>query len=55
MTLDQLRDSIENTGFSYTHFREEIRDELLIRRLQQRQVVSRMLRNSRNATNSDVV
>jgi peptidyl-prolyl cis-trans isomerase SurA len=42
MTLDQLRDSIENTGFSYTHFREEIRDELLIRRLQQRQVVSRI-------------
>ncbi|OUD14638.1 molecular chaperone SurA [Thioflexithrix psekupsensis] len=42
MTLDELRDSIESSGFSYANFREDIRDELLIRRLQQRQVVSRI-------------
>lgn len=42
VTLDQLRQAIELDGYSYARFREEMRRELLITRLRQRVVDSRI-------------
>lgn len=36
MTLDQLRASLERDGFAYGEFRETMREELLLQRMQQR-------------------
>lgn len=38
MTLQQLRDAIEQDGFDFSTFRDDIRDEIIITRLKQRQV-----------------
>ncbi len=42
MTLDQLRHTLQQDGMSYAEFRETMRDELLIQRLQQRFTQSRV-------------
>ncbi|MFQ5488475.1 MAG: peptidylprolyl isomerase, partial [Gammaproteobacteria bacterium] len=42
LTLSQFRDVLEKDGFSFTRFREEMRQEIIIRRLLQRQVESRI-------------
>jgi len=42
MTLDMFRDAIEAEGLSYTRFREQTRDELIINQLQQRVVASKI-------------
>lgn len=42
LDLESFRQIIEQDGFSFVKFREDIRNELLVRRLQQRQVVSRI-------------
>ena len=42
LTLDQFRDAIEAQGISYTRFREQTRNELIINQLQQRVVASKI-------------
>ncbi len=42
LTLSQFRDVLEKDGFSFAQFREEMRQEIIIRRLLQRQVESRI-------------
>lgn len=42
MTLDQFRSTLEREGFEYIQFRENIRDEIIIARLQQGSVASRI-------------
>lgn len=42
MSLDQLRYSLERDGFSYAEFRETMREELLLQRMRQRFVQSRV-------------
>jgi len=42
LTLDSFRDAIESQGISYTRFREQTRNELIINRLQQRVVASKI-------------
>lgn len=42
MTLDQFRRALEADGYSFAQFRENIRDEILIGRLQQRNVDERI-------------
>ncbi len=42
LTLSQFRDVLERDGFSFARFREEMRQEITIRRLLQRQVESRI-------------
>ncbi len=42
VSLDQLRGSLERDGFSYTEFRDTMRDELTVQRLRQRFVQSRV-------------
>ncbi len=42
MTLDDFRDNIEKEGLSYTRFREQTRDEIIINQLQQRLVASKI-------------
>ncbi len=42
MTLEQFRDTINRNGMSYSRFRKQTRDELIIKRLQQRMVVSKI-------------
>ena len=49
VSLDQLRASLERDGFSYTEFRDTMRDELLVQRLRQRFVQSRV-----NVTDTEV-
>lgn len=41
-TLDQLRASLERDGFNYEEFRKTLREELLVQRLRQRFVQSRV-------------
>jgi len=41
LTIDQFRLAIEKDGFSFSQFREDIRNELTIRRLHERQIVQR--------------
>lgn len=42
MTLVQFRDTIEREGFSFENFREDIRDQMVIRSIRQRQVNNRV-------------
>jgi peptidyl-prolyl cis-trans isomerase SurA len=42
-TLDQLRATLERDGFSYDEFRRTMRDELMVQRLRQRFVQSRVV------------
>lgn len=42
MTLDQLRGSLENDGFSFDEFRKSMREELTIQRFRQRYAQSRV-------------
>ena len=49
VSLDQLRASLERDGFSYTEFRDTMRDELVVQRLRQRFVQSRV-----NVTDTEV-
>jgi len=42
LTLDGFRDAIESQGISYTRFREQTRQELIINQLQQRVVASKI-------------
>ena len=48
-TLDQLRATLERDGFSYDEFRRTMRDELMVQRLRQRFVQSRV-----NVTDTEV-
>lgn len=42
MTLETFRDTIESQGMDYARFREQSRDELIIKQLQQRVVASKI-------------
>ncbi len=42
MSLEVFRDTIESEGLSYTRFREQTRDEVIIKQLQQRVVASKI-------------
>ncbi len=42
LTLSEFREVLEADGFDFAQFREEIRQEIIIRRLRQRQVESRI-------------
>ncbi|EKF74641.1 survival protein SurA [Alcanivorax hongdengensis A-11-3] len=42
MTLEQFADTIQSDGHDWGHFREQIRQEMVISRLQQRSVASRI-------------
>lgn len=42
LSLREFRDAIESEGFSYASFREDIREEIIINRLQQKQVSNRV-------------
>ncbi len=42
LTLEQFRRALEQDGFSFARFREDIRDEIIISRLQQRNVDNRI-------------
>ena len=42
LSLNQFRQAIEKDGFSFSMFREDIRAELIMRRLHERQVVQRV-------------
>jgi len=42
MSLEAFRDTIEAEGMNYTRFREQTRDELIIKQLQQRVVASKI-------------
>lgn len=42
MNLETFRDTIEEEGINYTRFREQTRDELIIKQLQQRIVASKI-------------
>jgi len=51
LNLTQFRDVLESDGYSYQKFREDIRNEILISRLQQRQVNSRISISQREIEN----
>jgi peptidyl-prolyl cis-trans isomerase SurA len=42
MTLEKFRDTIESEGLSYTRFREQTRNEIIINKLQQRLVANKV-------------
>lgn len=42
LSLREFREVLERDGFNFTHFREDIRNEMIIARLQQREVHSRV-------------
>lgn len=42
MSLEVFRDTIESEGIDYTRFREQTRDELIIKQLQQRMVANKV-------------
>lgn len=50
LSLDGLRNSLERDGIDYSQFRENMRDEIIINQLQQRQVHNRI-----NITNQEIV
>ena len=50
LSLDGLRNSLERDGIDFSHFRENMRDEIIINQLQQRQVHNRI-----NITNQEIV
>ena len=51
LSLEQFRDILEQDGYGYEAFRREIRQEILISRLQQRQVDNRILVTDREIDN----
>ena len=51
VSLEQFRNILEEDGYSYQRFREEIRDEILITRLRQRQVDNRVFVTDREIDN----
>ncbi len=50
-TLAQFKDILERDGFDFARFREDIRNEILISRLQQRQVQNRITVTDRDIDN----
>ena len=51
LSLNQFREILEQDGYGYESFRKEIRDEILISRLQQRQVDNRVIVTDREIDN----
>ena len=51
LSLNQFREILEQDGYGYEAFRREIRDEILISRLQQRQVDNRVIVTDREIDN----
>ena len=51
LSLNQFREILEQDGYGYESFRREIRDEILISRLQQRQVDNRVVVTDREIDN----
>ena len=51
LSLNQFREILEQDGYGYENFRKEIRDEILISRLQQRQVDNRVIVTDREIDN----
>lgn len=51
LSLGQFREILESDGYSYDKFREDIRNEILISRLQQRQVDNRVSISEREIEN----
>ena len=51
LNLNQFREILEQDGYGYETFRREIRDEILISRLQQRQVDNRVIVTDREIDN----
>jgi peptidyl-prolyl cis-trans isomerase SurA len=43
ISLNQLRETLENDGINFTHFREKLRREIIINRLRQKEVVNRIV------------
>ena len=52
VSLSQFRDILEEDGFSYEQFRENIRNEIIISRLRQRQVDNRISISSKEIDNA---
>jgi peptidyl-prolyl cis-trans isomerase SurA len=51
LSIEQFRDILEQDGYSYERFREEMRNEILLSRLQQRQVENRVTVSEREVEN----
>jgi peptidyl-prolyl cis-trans isomerase SurA len=51
VNLDEFRKILEQDGYSYARFREDIRHEIMISRLQQRAVVNRVIVSEREVDN----
>ncbi len=51
MSLNEFREILESDGYGYETFRKDIRDEILISRLQQRQVDNRIIVTDREIDN----
>ncbi|MGH8247492.1 MAG: peptidylprolyl isomerase, partial [Gammaproteobacteria bacterium] len=51
VTLTQFREILESDGYSYEKFREDIRNEILLTRLRQRQVDNRVVVTDREVEN----
>lgn len=51
VTLTQFREILESDGYSYEKFREDIRNEILVTRLRQRQVDNRVIVTDREIEN----
>ncbi|MEM7018333.1 MAG: peptidylprolyl isomerase [Pseudomonadota bacterium] len=51
MTLEQFSEVLRRDGYSFTQFRETIREQIIIRRLRQRRVVNRIAISEREIEN----
>ncbi|MFK8067942.1 MAG: peptidylprolyl isomerase [Gammaproteobacteria bacterium] len=51
MSLDDFRNAIESEGFSFNQFREDIREEITLTRIRQRQVDNRVFVSEREVKN----
>ncbi len=51
ISLEKFRETIENEGFDFDQFREDIRDEITLSRLRQRQVDNRIFVSDREVKN----
>ena len=51
ISLEKFRETIENEGFDFNQFREDIRDEITLSRLRQRQVDNRVFVSDREVKN----
>ncbi len=51
ISLEQFRETIEKEGFDFAQFREDIRDEITLTRLRQRQVDNRVFVSDREVKN----